>query len=452
MISDLLLPAKARYVLLGLVIALSFGGGYFIAHASPGAMILCLAASLLAAIFLLWHYQATHKSILYFFESLRNEDTTLQFPSLRSNSSLNRVYESMNQFNRHFQEIRIQQESQERYYRALIRNAATGLLVLRQNNQVELINETACRYAGISAESTNPALLSIKNPAFNEAACRLRPGEKVTYRQVSGNEIQILLFRAVGIQREEERLKLISIQDIRQELESREIDSYRKLIRVLTHEIMNLIAPVTSVANTLHDLYHPADKPISNNQVNKEILQTTLNSVAVIREQSNGLVHFMNSYRKITRVPQPVIRPIDLEDWINQLRIAFSGQMMANHIRFEITAVPGIRVVEADKNLMNQVLINLINNAVEAIESEKDKMIRLSFEHSPSNRVRIIVFNNGPSIPTEIQEKIFVPFFTTKNTGSGIGLSLSQEIIRQHKGSLVVVSETEGHTSFIIEI
>jgi signal transduction histidine kinase len=427
--------------------------GYQFAMSDYTNATLFLAGGLLALWLEMRIYRVTNDSITYFFNALRNDDTALQFPNKIRNSSLSRLYEGMNRLNRHFQDIRLQNEYNEKYYKTLIRNSATGILVLNERNEVELMNEVASRYAGISPDSTNPNILKVKNTLFYEAICKLQPGENQTYRQISGNTIQMLLFNAILFQKNEEFVKLVSIQDIRQELESRELESYRKLIRVLTHEIMNLLSPLNSVAVSLNAAYHPANQPIRLTALNEEILKTTLNSIEIINEQSIGLMNFVNNYRRLSRIPTPEIEPFETDEWIDQLRIVYSERMKEKGISFEINVERGIRQITADKKLINQVVINLMNNAMDAVlEKEKSRLITLDIENAPHHRIWISISNNGPEIPPEVLDKIFVPFFTTKKEGSGIGLSICQEIMKLHQGSLTVVSRPEDFTTFIIEI
>ena len=453
MISERLLHTRSRVIVLVLLVIFYIAAGYQLALSHYSMAALFFAAGLLALWIEMRIYRYTNDAITYFFNALRNDDTTLQFPNKIKNSSLSGLYEGMNRLNRHFQDIKLQNEYNERYYKTLIRNSATGLLVLNHLNEVELMNDIACRYAGISPDSTNPNIIKVKNAEFYEAICRLQPGENQTYKQVSGNSVQMLLFKAILFQKNDMYVKLISIQDIRQELEARELESYRKLISVLTHEIMNLLSPLSSVAGSLDTLYHPSNQPISLAAVNEDILKTTLSSIEVINEQSNGMMNFVNNYRKLSRIPRPEIKSFEIDEWIDQLRIVYSEKMQENHIDFQITADHGIKQIIADKKLINQVVVNLMNNAMDAVkEREKDRLIKLNIETTRQNRVWIRISNNGPAIPPEVQDKIFVPFFTTKEEGSGIGLSICQEIIKLHGGSLMVVTGHEDMTTFIIEI
>jgi two-component system, NtrC family, nitrogen regulation sensor histidine kinase NtrY len=453
MISERLLHTSSRVIVLLMLVVFFTAAGYQVALSHYSTAVLLFAAGLVTLWIEMRIYRYTNDAITYFFRALRNDDTTLQFPNKIKNASLLRLYEGMNQLNAHFQDIRLQNEYNERYYKTLIRNSATGLLVLNHLNEVELMNEVACRYAGISPDSTNPNVIKVKNAEFYSAICRLQPGENHTYKQINGNSVQMLLFKAILFQKQDVYVKLVSIQDIRQELEARELESYRKLISVLTHEIMNLLSPLSSVAGSLDTLYHPSGQPISLTAVNEEILKITLSSIEVINEQSNGMMNFVNNYRKLSKIPRPEIKPFETGEWIEQLRIVYSEKMMENQIDFRIEADHGIRQIMADKKLINQVVVNIMNNAMDALKDRKDeRLIRLGIEMTRQNRIWICISNNGPSIPPEVQDKIFVPFFTTKEEGSGIGLSICQEIMKLHGGSLMVVSGPDNLTSFIIEI
>jgi two-component system nitrogen regulation sensor histidine kinase NtrY len=295
-------------------------------------------------------------------------------------------------------------------------------------------------------------LLRIKHPAFFEAVCNLKPGENVTYKNLVSNNLQLLFFRATIIRRKDEELKLVSIQDIRNELQSKELESYRKLISVLTHEIMNLLSPLTSVAKELYVMLSNRNISDEFSRIDESLITTTVDGLQLINEQSDGLVSFMNNYRKISKIPPPEFASFMTGDWINQLKIAFSGRMKEKNIDFSIDAEKSIREIIADKKLLNQVMVNLINNSFDAVmEFEGEKKIEIHIMKNKENRVIIKVVNNGPAIPNELLEKIFVPFFTTKKNGSGIGLSISQEIMKMHNGSVIAVSSEDTPTCFIVE-
>jgi signal transduction histidine kinase len=453
MVSEKLLSTRARFIMLFLTI-ISFTGSGIMIHHKNYLMATVLMSSGLILIYLINRiYNATNEAMAFFFNSLRNDDTTLHFHSEIKNKTLADFYTSMNLLNKHFQEIKIRNEYNESYYKTLIQHASTGLLVLNNNNQVELINKAACLYAGISPESVNLNILKIKHPSFYEAVCNLKPGENVTYKNLISNNLQILYFRAVMIRRKDTDLKLVSIQDIRNELEFKEMESYRKLINVLTHEIMNLLSPLTSVSKELYSMFRNHDSPKAMSQLDETIIQTAVSGLNLINEHSNGLLNFVNNYRKISKIPQPEFTTFDPDEWSEQLRIVYEGKMKEHSIRFRILSDKSIREIIADKKLLNQVMINLINNSFEALmETEGERKLEIQMTKNQQNRIIIKVINNGPLIPPGLLDKIFVPFFTTKKNGSGIGLSISQEIMKLHNGSIVAVSSGENQTSFILEL
>ncbi len=452
MVSEKLLSSRSRTIVLISSATAFAAAGYLAARGIYFyAIILALTGVILVRL-IIRIQNATNEAISTFFDSLRNEDTAQQFVADHGNRTLKEVYESMNRLNRHFQEIRIKNEFNESYYKTIIQHASAGLLVLDGNNNLELINKTACRYAGISPESTNPNLLKIRYPEFYKAACDLKPGDNVTYRNLLSNNLQLLSFRATIIRRNDAELKLVSIQDIRYELESRELESYRKLMNVMTHEIMNLLSPLTSVSKELYSMFRHNDHPVELSEIDETIVSTTMNGLQLINEQSNGLLNFVNNYRKISKLPQPEFILFDTEEWTEQLKIAFSGKMADNNIEYKIHAEKSAKQIIADKNLLNQVMINLINNSFDAVmERDNDRKIEIKVMKDQQNRVLIKVINNGPVIPADLIEKIFIPFFTTKKHGSGIGLSITQEIMKLHNGSVVAISNEEGQTCFMLE-
>jgi signal transduction histidine kinase len=429
------------------------GSGFFFADQKYFPAILLIIAGLVIIWLMIRIYDANNEAIACFFDSLRNDDTTLNFSADNKNKSLATLYSSMNLLNEHFKEIRIKNENNESYYKTLIQNSSAGLLVLNSNDDIELINKAACNYAGISADSTNPNLIKIRYPAFYEAVCKLKPGENSTYRNLFSSNLQMLLFRATIIRRKDKELKLVSIQDIRYELESRELESYRKLINVMTHEIMNLLSPLTSVSRELYTMFRQNGVPKQLSQIDESTIKIAVNGLQLIEEQSNGLLNFVNSYRKISRIPQPEFASFNVEDWVEQLKIVYTGKMKENNIEFNVTADKSLKQIFADKKLLNQVLINLINNSYEAVmENSEGRMIGIHIFKNKESRVIIKVDNSGPPIPPGLQDKIFVPFFTTKKNGSGIGLTISQEIMKLHNGSLTAISTDKSQTCFIVEL
>ena len=443
----------SQIVLLLLVILVNVAAGFCIGNEMVAFAVLLLVVGLLCAVQLIFKFRQTNRSIAFFFDSIRNEDTTVNFPVNIEDQSLKALNNSMNQLNKHIQEIKLQNEYKEKYYRVLIQQASIGLVVLNEQNEIELINEVICRYAGISPASTNMNLLKIKNQEFYDVLTRIEAGDSVTFRNILSGSVQLLLFRATAIKSGDNTVKLITVQDIRQELDEKELESYQKLISILTHEIMNSLAPMISVSKTLVNFYTTDDVPVKTDAVNDTMISTTVQGLKLIEEQGNGLINFVNSYRRLTKIPAPVFQRFAVDDWLEQLTILFAERLKSEQIELEIVVEKTLTEIYADKNLINQVVVNLISNAIDALlQIEKHRKITIELSANRDNRVIIKISNNGPSIPEDIQEKIFIPFYTTKESGSGIGLSLSRQIMRSLKGSISLVSNEQEDTVFILEI
>jgi signal transduction histidine kinase len=236
---------------------------------------------------------------------------------------------------------------------------------------------------------------------------------------------------------------LITMQNIRSELEEREMQAWQNLIRVLTHEIMNSITPVSSLASTAAKILQNSNP--SNIQADQ--LGDIAIAVQTIEKRSKGLLDFVQKYRQLTQVPKPSFQPIHIIDIIKRIENLLQPQMANKAIAFEVDVHPQRLKINADPALIEQALLNLIKNAIEALNGQESAKITVRAQLDSKARPIIAVSDNGPGISPTAIEKIFIPFFTTKKTGSGIGLSLARQIMRLHHGDIVVRSkETQGTT------
>jgi signal transduction histidine kinase len=241
-------------------------------------------------------------------------------------------------------------------------------------------------------------------------------------------------------------LQLVMVQDIKNELEAQEIESWIKLIRVLTHEIMNTIAPITSLSQTLLGYY----KNLQGKIPDSKIIDSTLKGLEVINERGTGLIGFVDSYRELTHLPLPNKKSIKI-DWLFETIITLiKSEPIDKKIILRWDVNPSGLEILADKEQISQVLINLINNSVDALKNSETGLIHLIGKINGQGHPQIMIKDNGPGIPEEIQDKIFIPFFTTKESGSGIGLSLSRQIMQLHGGSLKVISTPGKSTTAIL--
>jgi signal transduction histidine kinase len=216
------------------------------------------------------------------------------------------------------------------------------------------------------------------------------------------------------------------------------------------HEIMNSIAPITSLSESLSNIYSNGGKPVLPEQVNVKTIATTLQGLNVIKEQGRGLITFVESYRKLTRVPEPEKKLFKVADLMSRVQILYNSLENSDIINLSISLNKPDLEFFADQNLISQVLINLVKNALEANENNKDGNIKIIASEGINNHYEICVIDNGPGISEENIDEIFVPFFTTKQNGSGIGLSISKQIMRVHGGNLKVRSVPDKETVFCL--
>ena len=439
--------------LFALSVFLQVAAGYLLSQGLLIFSFMLFVCGLITLFIVIKSFRKINKAAVGFFEAMSNDDTAFRFSEDSNMAVINNLHNSMNRLKDHFQAIRMKSEFNEAYYKSIIQYSSAGLIVLNEHNEIELINKAACSFAGISPELVNTGVLKIKYPDFYAAVCDIRPGENRTFRNIITNTLNILSFRATALTRQEKELKLVSIHDIRYELEARELESYRKIMNVMTHEIMNLLTPLTTVAKELSSIFNNIDDRNDPASIGQETLSSSKKGLSLIGEHGDYLMNFVNNYRKISKLPQPVYGKIDPSEWSEQLKIAFSGPMMANNIGFTISTDRSLKHIPADKKLLNQAVINIINNSMDAVKDiEGQRMVHMSLLSSSGGDVIIRICNNGPEIPQEISDRIFVPFFTTKANGSGIGLSISQEIIKLHKGSITFISKKDDVTCFIISL
>jgi two-component system nitrogen regulation sensor histidine kinase NtrY len=432
-----------------IITSLSFIGTYCFIQES---MVICCLTGLLIIIdsaVLIHSFNRTNRSLAYFFESIENEDTQLRLNSTKKSKSIQRLYESMNHVNMLITETKLLNQRNEQYYKALIQQSATGLIAMGHENSIEIANEKACELAGILSP-INFIRLETKNPELWSILCNIKPGETETVKNYRNGIYLHLLVRATGLRFFDKEIKLISIQDIKHELDAKETESWQKLISILTHEIMNSIAPITSLTTTLTKFFKKDEKPIPAFEIDSFVIENTLQGLDIIAERGHGLLNFVTNYRRLTKIPMPVFNPFSVDEWLNRIKILLFEKLDENQIFLDIDINKHVSLINGDEKLLTQVLINLIYNAVDALSDKlENRKIKISIDYNEQKRLQIAIANNGPMIPVDIQDKIFIPFFTTRENGSGIGLSLSRQIIQQHNGYIYLKSD-ENLTKFII--
>jgi two-component system nitrogen regulation sensor histidine kinase NtrY len=411
--------------------------------------IICVVIIVLLTINLISYLNSTNKKIRFFFDSVRNDDSNLFFPFEITNTSLSNLYQSMNKVNNQIQQLKIENRQQEQYFGTLLEHLATGIITYNDKGFILHANSSARKLLSLDV-LTHLTQIERKDRKLYNAINSIKPFERrLIAISAEDGEIQLSL-KATSIKTNENELVILSIQDIKNELDEKEVESWMKLIRVLMHEIMNSITPITSLSESLSGIYSEGGKPVSPEQVNVKTIATTLQGLNVIKEQGKGLMSFVESYRELTRVPEPEKKLFKVADLMSRIQILYNSLEKSDRIKLSVSLNNSDLEVFADQNLISQVLINLMKNALEANENNNKGKIRIAASEGSNNHPEICVIDNGPGISEENIDEIFVPFFTTRQNGSGIGLSISRQIMRAHGGNLKVKSQPGKETVFCL--
>ena len=334
----------------------------------------------------------------------------------------------------------------------VMQHVGIGLVSFQSNGEVELINTAARRLLHVPHLKNIHSLESLSRPLV-EKLLAMKSGERALIKVEDKSELLQLAIYATEFKMREQKFTLVSLQNIQSELEEKEMEAWQNLIRVLTHEIMNSVTPIASLAATLHDLLRherSRSEPRSAPQENVEAASDLSEGLQTIRKRSEGLLHFVDAYRNLTRIPKPNFHVVPVKILFEQVRQLMRAQVAAKAIALSVKIEPESLEVTADPDLVEQVLINLLLNAIQAVEHRAEARIALRAFLDDRGRVNVQVSDNGPGILPEVLEKVFIPFFTTKQGGSGIGLSLSRQIMRLHRGTISAQSRTGVETVFTL--
>lgn len=409
-------------------------------------MIYLILFLLAIILWLVRRLRLSNRKLAYFFDSLENDDYTLRFIESKGLPSERMLNRSLNRIKGIIQNTRLEIQQKEKYYEIILSSIHTGVIALNQKGFVIQSNHFALKLLGLEI-FTHINQLNKVSALLLQTVKEIRPNEnrRVSYTNERGR-VQLLISATELIVRGE-NITLLVLNDIENEMDEKEIESWIRLIRVLSHEIMNSIAPITSLSDTLLTLHRKSDS--SEDSLN--LKQNTMNGLQVISETGKGLISFVESYRKFTRIPEPVKEYIDLSEFIHRMIILCSMEPHFGNVKIDTDIRPENLKIYADPNLLGQVLLNIIKNAIQAMKGQQDCRIIITAGQGPDGSVSLKISDNGPGIPPEILNEIFVPFFTTKEEGSGIGLSIARQIMRAHGGSIKVES-VPGRTAFTLVI
>jgi len=435
-----------RVILLSVCLLIFF---YILFNTTLFAALFIAGALILYQVYALIRYaERINRDLNRFFTSVRYSDFSETFKDDGLGPSFDGLRKAFSEVINAFRKTRAEKEEHYRYLQTVVQHVGIGLMAFQPNGDVELINNAAKRLLNVASLKNIKSLESFSRPLV-EALFKIKPRGRALIKVENQNEMLHLALYATRFRLRGRDFSLVSIQNIHSELEEKEIDAWQKLIRVLTHEIMNSITPISSLASTINELIkdsyqlHP-----SAEKIDSESLSDINEAAQTIQKRSQGLLHFVDGYRNLTLIQEPSFQIFPVSELFARVEKLLQPSLKEKTIRFQLKINPQTLELSADPELVEQVLINLLLNALQAVEKQEDAWIRLEAYLDKRGRINIQVKDNGPGIPPENMDKIFIPFYSTKEGGSGIGLSLSRQIMHLHHGTITAHSDPQKETVF----
>lgn len=389
----------------------------------------------------------TNRKLTRFLESVKYSDFITGFTS---DNKLGRSFKELNtaftEVLEAFRKARSEKEEQGQYLNSVVQQVRTGILSFDSDGNVQLINANAKRFMNVSSLKNIGDLIQT-NPKLYHSINSVEPGKSELYK--GSNELYLTI-QATELRIRGADVKLVTLQNIQPELQQQELEAWQNLTRVLRHEIMNSITPISSLTSTLRDILDREMVPKDDRyELMEEGAEDLKEGLATIENRSKGLIKFIDAYREYTSLPKPHFKQVRLKEIIEKVAHLMKTELKKTQIDFEYSCSSDYLTIQADEEMIEQVLINLLKNAKEALAETDQPSLKLLGKYE-DNAIKIEVIDNGPGIIQEAIDHIFVPFYTTKRTGSGIGLSLSRQIMQMHNGSITVESEPDVQTIFTL--
>lgn len=409
-------------------------------------MFILFVLIVLAVVDMVRYVNVSNRDFTAFLLGIKYEDFSATYSGHHKGKSFGEMYDAFNQINRKFLNIRAEKEANHQYLQTIVEAVDVGLLCVDEEGGIFLMNKALQKILHKPYLVHLDALEQVDEKLL-EAVKNLKTGEREMVRvSIEGKTVPLAL-QATEFSLRNQKLKLISFQNIQGELEEQELEAWQKLIRIIRHEIMNSITPIVSLTSTITGMLGE-----EGTSVEPETADDVRLAIAAIRNRSEGLMHFTETYRNLTRLPTPKFQLVDANDLVERIQVLFRPVFEKNGVTFQAQLSPAPIIFQADIEMLEQVIINLVKNAIDASKGGENATVSVSTQRTKEGKTVIKVADNGSGIEKELLEQIFVPFYTTKDDGSGIGLSLSRQIMRLHKGRIGVQSVVGEGTVFTLTV
>ncbi len=426
------IPYSKIVVCMAVIISMACIAGYVWAKGHHAYLIVCVPVIAYCMFVLFRSYGEIVKRLMFVFNAVQSNDYSFRFTENPRYTQYAFVNRTLNRIKEVLDNAKLQIKEREQYFELIMECANIGIITVMDNGAVAQTNSKALRIVGMD-RLNHIDQLHVLSEELCGAMRSIAPNEQRTVRYATEIGEQSLVLSCSAMEFGGKMLRVISVENIHRELDRKEIESWEKLTRILTHEIMNSLAPVTSISHTL--LSSSGDT------------ETVRQGLETIYATSDRLLRFVDSFRAVTRIPVPQKAPF----YLSELLAEACSLTVSEGVRVEMCLEPEDTMLYADRALMSQVFVNLLKNATEAFtEQGGERRITIHSTIDADERIRIEFANNGSAIPADVAENIFTPFFTTKADGSGIGLAVSRQIIRLHGGTLHLKHNYDGCVTFAI--
>ncbi|MFC2117567.1 PAS domain-containing sensor histidine kinase [Bacteroidota bacterium] len=411
--------------------------------------LLAVIIVLFAQVFVLIYYlNKTNRKLADFFQSVYSKDTSISFSDNFSGKSIRQLNESLINFRNILKSEMMEKEGRYFFLNNLIEHIDIGLFSFDNTGKIEFVNSMAKRILG-TGEPVNISVLKEQNPDLYEIILNIKHGDQKLVKFNFGEDFLQLSVKASKFKLQENIIHIISLVDINLELDKKELESWQKLIRVMAHEIMSSVSPITSLSEAMLKHISIDGKAKKTNLIEDENIEDLIKGLNIITKRGMGLVGFVDQYRSFAQLPKPFLKKVVVKNLINDVETLMREECKKNNISMLLSTVPDNLQINMDEKLVEQVLINLVKNSISSFEKVKsntsneiEKIISVKAYSDIYNGKQIQLSDTGCGIEKENMDKIFIPFFSTKEKGTGIGLSLSKQIMLSHGGTINVQSES----------
>lgn len=434
---------------IAILVATVFAMAYAVADSFNIIIILALGGATLFQIsHLIKEFEESNENIASFLDAIRFDDLSSSFKTDSDDPAVQRLHNELNEAITNLKSSRSEKDSEYQFFKNIVQHVGIGLLTFKKDGSIQIMNTAAKKLLRINHAKNIDDLRPVSD-VLVEAFLKLKTGGRELARLVLADETVQISIYAIELTLRGEVIKLISMNNIQSELDEKEMEAWQNLVRVLTHEIMNSVTPISSLAGVVEDdLKNKMSEPVAT--FNKDEMEDMHLSIQTISKRSEGLIHFVREFKNLSQRPQPNLAPIKVKKLLEEMAVLQKKELIDGGIKIVVNIDPPDLTISADKSMIEQVIINLVKNAMQAFSEQKEKNILLKAYLDEKTRPIISVSDNGDGIDPEALERIFVPFYSTKKTGSGIGLSLSKQIMRQHEGRISVKSKLGEGTEFIL--